>query len=242
MNKEYVVIGESALVSNQQGEIRKVLNHNDLEKKLQLENNFEYLNNLISEYEKGIDFNNVSFKKKFKDSVKIILSLNGFAAVVQIIFAPVYSLFMPVSFISLFLIGMNIYNKFVLKSENEILKTKLNHVKKEINKLEVEKNKLKKEKSKKSMEVHQKNNFSENVVIKKVDNGIFTEELNQYLNLIELYERNKQKYLMYYENCSLGIYLSYLGLSSNSIGFIAYLIEKDLEKKEQYKKRLINKF
>lgn len=225
MHKEYVVIGDEAYVTNEIGEMKKF--SKDEINTLEEENSSEYLQKLITNYENEIRFFNDEHKNKQKRSIKLLIFIFAFALWLQVFSNSSFSPFIPATLIGSGIIIVNIANIFVAKMYNEVLSSKLKYVKEKKRKL-TNQISLKKETK------------IENGVIKKIDNSTQINLLRKELELIEQYKSNKCKYLTYYKNGCLGIYMGYLGYHGDSIDFIVRLIEQDLGVKHKQKLLSIN--
>jgi len=221
MYKEYVVVGDDVYVTNEFGQMKKYTTN--IINTLENENSIEYLNDLITSYQNEINFFNKEYKIKQKNSIKLFVFIFVIATVLEILIEQPLSLFIPASLIGSGIIITSIANAVDAKKNNEVLSFKLKHVKEEKRKLERKQN-CKSEKL-----------ILEDGVIKKINNSDQINSLKRELELIEQYKSNKSKYITYYKNNCLNIYMGYLGYHGESIDFIVSLIEQDLGIKHKQK-------
>ena len=221
MYKEYVVVGDDAYVTNEFGQMKKYTTN--IINTLENENSIEYLNDLITSYQNEINFFNKEYKIKQKNSIKLFVFIFVIATVLEILIEQPLSLFIPASLIGSGIIITSIANAVDAKKNNEVLSFKLKHVKEE-------KRKLERKQNSKSEEL-----ILEDGVIKKINNSDQINSLKRELELIEQYKSNKSKYITYYKNNCLNIYMGYLGYHGESIDFVVSLIEQDLGIKHKQK-------
>lgn len=221
MHKEYVVVGEDAYVTNEFGEMKKY-SVGSIEN-LEADNIIEYLDRLIKNFENEIEYNNKEFKNKRNYSIIAIALITVFTLFLEIFADTFISLFIPLSMIGSGLIILNIANYIILKNNNNVLNSKLKYSKEQRRKIVV-----------KQQKITNKNNIEKDI-IKKINISDNINILKRELDLIEQYKNNKMQYLTCYKNGCLGIYMSYLGYHSESIAFVASLIEEELNIKQKQK-------
>ena len=229
MNKEYVTIGKDLLVTNENGDIKKFINDDLTLKKLQLENDIEKLEVMKNKCSKSL-LNNNHFIKEGKVSSLGVLAVTLIFNLASFNIIP---LLIGVAGASVCLFGA-----LKLKRENKSILQEEKYIQKMIDLVTKEKEELEnQEVCKNEIEIEK----SDEVIIHEFLDGPSIEEMNNYLKLIYLYQKEKKQILTYYKNGSLGVWMGYSGYDANALNFMVNLIEEDLDINNEKGKSLIKK-